>query len=412
MTAILARLAVLEVLAWRSGMADPFKPALVVRDDDEGRPASSPVYSEQGDVVAGGGEPESAPGRVRAFLALMSRVPMRHSVAALLTSVGLLLLASLATTTLAILGGLWTTVRALVDNPSTVFACDPLPEDITDKFLCALVIMLQLLPDFTREQILGTVADVFTYTPFGVWIVNAAIICAVVYSFVPVVRQQAVYAERYKAALAAYRAAGGGEHEAILARPRASDPSDTFHLAPDLRRFAAFSATQYILSHVILHLVASFVTTALVAAIATVLVVYAGGFPALLVLATLAARSQLLKFCTTTLPPLLITWVLVPGLALFGLESAAVLAPLRWLYMRLVFWVRFDDGPRVFSPRVLMAVDAVTTCTLGAALAVVDALTRMILGLLWGLLRTVVLHEPVVPAALAFLDRPYKRTAA
>jgi hypothetical protein len=123
--------------------------------------------------------------------------------------------------------------------------------------------------------------------PIGVWLVNVLLVAAIGYSFAPIARQRAVYERRYRARLSATRVSQSvrrdGEEALPLKAPAASlwpplsataaaataassglasspasaapPPVDDFHLAPDLRQFSVFSATQYVLSHAILHLV-------------------------------------------------------------------------------------------------------------------------------------------------------------
>jgi hypothetical protein len=167
------------------------------------------------------------------------------------------------------------------------------------------------------------------------------------------------------------------------------------HLAPDLRRFGFFGAAQYVVSHLLVHLVTCLFATLLVTVVVTGMVIALGGFEGLILWSLASLRNSAWVLCTRTLPPYIVLYILVPALGLLGTDLPTVLAPLRRLYMLLLFWLRFDDGPYILAPRVLLAMDAVLSCTLGPLLGVVDAFTRIVLSTVWGVLRSVVVYEPV-----------------
>lgn len=182
-------------------------------------------------------------------------------------------------------------------------------------------------------------------------------------------------------------------------------PEDT-PTAPDLRWFSFFGATQYIVSHLLMHMVVALTVALVLTLITTVLVINFGGFAALAAVMVTALRTQVWSFCSSVLPTLLCAFG-VPLLEKLGMDVRSVLLPLRKLYIACCLCFRFDDGPLIFLPRTFLAVDAILTGTLGVALGLVDGVIRVLLGAMWGILRCVVLSEPVVPTAFRALDRPY-----
>ena len=411
-------------------------------------------------------------------------VPTRHVFASLISSIGLVFVSIYFTGFITMFGDLFSEIRTCLNDET----CRPSSGEDLSIFDYIIYGLLNI-PEFTREQILGTLQDICTYGPYGVWAVMAAMLCAILYSFIPISAQHGVLVKRYAAiklmqhiarverpprtvldgesfqagyecppqvdvarnversrsspdrepvhnvpagygvlpkwqvptenaspgpvSASPSKSIEGDAREPLLTQPEAAIPIQ--HLlyplksesAPDLRLFSYFSATQYVLSHLLTHLVVFLFATFLVTLIAAALVIYFGGFAALGIILVTTVRAQLYTFCVNTLPSIFVAYVITPVLGLVGVKISTLLWPFRRLYMALFFWLRFDDGPFVLAPRVLLAIDLLLSATVGAALGVVDAFTRIILGLLWGVLRTVVMHEPVVPMALAALDRPY-----
>ena len=68
---------------------------------------------------------------------------------------------------------------------------------------------------------------------------------------------------------------------------------------------------------------------------------------------------------------------------------------------------RWLDGPHVLHPRIFVLADAVISFSLGPLFGIVDAVTRMLLGTVWGLLKISFLYEAVIPLSVASFDRPY-----
>ena len=367
-------------------------------------------------------------------------VPVRHVVACALSTLGLLLLAINLTSLLAAMLELVVLLRGDVNDP-TFRPNGPLPDDDP---LILMVLFVRAIP--WQDRVLGTLEDALRYAPLGIQCTAATLILAILYSFYPVAAQHAALTARYRVTLPLRRraalssgsaSASGSEKAALLggevaAAGAADAPADAapgwgsktdaagltvlgataveeaeLLLAPDLRRFYFLDASQYIVAHLAVNLIVCLITTLLVILLVAGLVIACGGFAQTLLWVLAAARAQAWALCTVTLPPYLLLYVIGPALACCGLQAATVLAPCRGCYMRCCSWASVSDGPYVLSQRALLLRDALLSVTLGAFLGVVDALTRFALSLLWGALRTVLLHEPVVPRAAASLDRPF-----
>jgi len=202
---------------------------------------------------------------------------------------------------------------------------------------------------------------------------------------------------------------GGGGGGVPPPPPRGAAPLDDAEAlrAPDLRRFSFEDASAYIVAHVAVHLLACLIIMAFSVLAVSGVVVACGGAHAALLWAAAAARVHVYAFATTTLPPLVFVYAVAPLAACLGVDLAAACRPCRRAYVGALGWALLTDGPFVLAPRALLVYDTALSVTLGLFFGVVDALTRIALAVGWGAARAVVLWEPVVPRALASLDRPY-----
>ncbi len=126
-----------------------------------------------------------------------------------------------------------------------------------------------------------------------------------------------------------------------------------------------------------------------------------------LLLANLA-RSQVYDFLLFKLPVLLHRWVLEPLYRACGWEGTHAASPwVRRLLGLFCLASRWVDGPHVLHPRVFALADCVISFTLGPLFGIADAVTRMLLGTVWGLLKISFLYEAVIPLTFASFDRPY-----
>lgn len=120
------------------------------------------------------------------------------------------------------------------------------------------------------------------------------------------------------------------------------------------------------------------------------------------------ARSQVYDFLLFKLPPFVQRWVLGPLYRLCGWDSSRPASALvRRLLGLFCLASRWLDGPHVLHPRAFALADAVISFSVGPLLGIVDAVTRMVLGSVFGLLKISFLYEAVIPLTLASFDRPY-----
>jgi len=205
-----------------------------------------------------------------------------------------------------------------------------------------------------------------------------------------------------------------GRHHRMLVQRYDGDAGDMTDVAaflaqqttPPLRLFSYLQAGEYLLAHLLVHLAVASVTSLLLILVATAVVIAFGGVPSLVAWALVASRLWVWNFLAKSWPTLLAK-VVLPLFALVGVDLMAVFAPVRAALLRVALWVWVSDGPLVLAPRLLLNADALFTATVGAVLGVVDGFTRIIVSVVWGLLRCVILHEPVVPLAAAGIDRPF-----
>jgi hypothetical protein len=320
-----------------------------------------------------------------------------------------------------------------------------------------VVLFVQLLRNVPgHDAVAGVLEDSVHYAPLGIWGVTACLILAIAHSVYAVARQQHFIAARYAAArealpvgaqahaapaavaaaaapreAASFQGAqkeGSAAAAAANAAAAARDAPDVglktspfgvdvlgasvneqleLSLAPDLRRFKLFNASQYIVAHLLTHLVVAMATTALVVVVSAAAVYALGGFGPLFSFLLVCFRAAAWSFAVTTAPPYLLLYVVAPLCKLFGTDAAAVLRPFRDCYLACCACAAYSDGPHVLAPRALLAVDALLSATLGVVVGAADALTRFAMAITWGVLRSVVMHEPVVPRAVSSLDRPF-----
>ena len=373
------------------------------------------------------------------FLQLSRLVPLRHVVACTLTSFTLVLVSINVSSLLRIALEEYNELRAQVAGVSS-----------------------------SVDTVLGVVHDALAFMPLTVQLAAAFYIALQAYSFYPIARHTLALRQRYRCLLplrqahlaaaaggAAQSAAGsaktpllsanymppqaGAAEEAPLAAaaagaaagaappPPAEEPgwnsmTDRYGLtvlgatpmedaeltlAPDLRRFAFLGASSYIVTHTVLHLVVCLTLALLLMALWAALVLSCGGLSQSLLFLATAARTQLLGLLTSTLLPYLFLYVIGPGLALLGLQASKVCQPCRRAFVCAFSCCALADGPYVLAPQAWAAVDGVLSVTAGVVFGVLDAVTRLALALVWALVRTALLHEPVVPRVFASLDRGY-----
>ena len=431
--ALLGVQAAAVVREWRGGVS-PFWPAL----SSAAPPAGDEVRLLQGGEPKGGGF---------SFARSFRSVPQRHIVACLLSTLALLLLSINVASLLLDIFSFVHEVREFINDESW-----PGPgADAMDP----VVLFVQLLRNVPgHDAVAGVLEDAVHYAPLGIWGVTSCLILAIAHSVYAVARQQHFIAARYAAArealpvgaqapvtpapvaaavtpreAASFQGAQKeGSAAAANAAAAARDAPDVglktspygvdvlgasvneqleLSLAPDLRRFTLFNASQYIVAHLLTHLVVAMATSALVVVVSAAAVYALGGFGPLFSFLLLCFRAAAWSFAVTTAPPYLLLYVVAPLCKLFGTDAATVLRPFRDCYLACCACAAYSDGPHVLAPRALLAVDALLSATLGVVVGAADALTRFAMAITWGVLRSVVMHEPVVPRAVSSLDRPF-----
>jgi hypothetical protein len=130
------------------------------------------------------------------------------------------------------------------------------------------------------------------------------------------------------------------------------------------------------------------------------------GFQNVLPLILAYLNKEIFMIINTALP-LLCDYILLPLLTVLNIDPAYVFSPFRTVYVFVAGFVMYSDGPFVFSPRIMMFIDTVLSLTFGLVFGIMGAILRIGISLFWGLFRTVIVWEPVVPVAFASIDKPY-----
>jgi hypothetical protein len=135
-------------------------------------------------------------------------------------------------------------------------------------------------------------------------------------------------------------------------------------------------------------------------------IIYCKGIQRILIVLVPALRAQILT-AVYKLLPIISDYVVLPLLNALRVDPVAFFAPFRVVYIFFAGFYKYSDGPYVFSPRIMLFIDTVWSFTIGLYLGILDAFTRLLISLFWGLFKTVVMWEPVVPVAFASIDLSY-----
>ena len=313
-------------------------------------------------------------------------VPLRHVAACMLSSVALIYFALTFVSFFLLMADFVASVRDAYAN----FDPNSAPPDFASRVIWALCLAAKEgLGDGTMGQIFGTAHDICAYAPYGFVVVALVCLAFIGHSFVAINKHHTAWVQLYSGHVAS-------DPKALVAQAA----------TPPLRAFGFIHATEYLLSHLLVHLAVASATSILVTIVATMLVTYAGGFPGLMAYAVIASRGAILGFMRDSWPQLLAQLVVLGSK--LGVDVMAVVGPARALVSRAVLCFCVYDGPVVLAPRLFLNADVLISATLGSVLGVLDGFTRIIVAVVWGLLRCAMLHEPVVPMAAAGFDRPFQ----
>ena len=282
--------------------------------------------------------------------------------------------------------------------------------------------------EFVINQIFGSLNDILTYAPYGIWLVAGGFILVILYSFYPISHQHEVLVKRYEGLQILKRNKRLTESDQTMNKEKLKSPSNNihrsldkendlslstnpppdplYHLAPDLRNAGHFSSYQYVISHVLTHVSIFFITCFIVALIVLGIMINMKGFQNVLPYIIASLNSQIFKIINTAVP-LLCDYILLPLLSVLNIDPAYVFSPFRVVYVFFAGFFMYSDGPFVFSPRIMMFFDTVLSLTYGLIVGIVGAILRIGISLFWGLFRTVIVWEPVVPVAFASIDLSY-----
>ena len=117
--------------------------------------------------------------------------------------------------------------------------------------------------------------------------------------------------------------------------------------------------------------------------------------------------NQLTVFFLATAVFAAIVFVMTSRVTIELSTQLAIAFAVSWLYQRAAAWAFsrwVARGSTVLRPRLLVAVDFVLACSLGAAQGFTAGLTRFLLGVLVVMVRTATVSRPLVPAPFAGLD--------
>lgn len=351
-------------------------------------------------------------------------VPLRHCIACLLSSVGLAVLASTISGWAILAKDQLRNIRGAVLDPSS------LPADTPELIRQLLSALDQYVPAVYRNAVLGALDGTLEWVSIGSWLVCLVFFASCASSLATVARHHRDVLERYSLRLGSTRAVEGGGATAASAGAAPAAPSDasprsniaqralsaqerSFLTPPpiQLQAFAIFDSTQYIAAHLVCHLLVFLIFFLLVSVIVLALrLIYLQGLGTnlswiALVIANLG-RSQIYELLLFKLPPIIHRYVIVPLYAWCGWEDRA--SPwFRRVTGLFCLGTRWLDGPHVLHPRLFLLADAVFSFSLGPLMGIVDAITRLISGSVWGLLKISFLYEPVIPLRIAGFDKPY-----
>jgi len=277
---------------------------------------------------------------------------------------------------------------------------------------------------FIIDQVFGSINDILKYAPFGIWIVTGLIIFGILYSFYAISYQHEILVKRYEGLQILKRNRRFKEsvtNQSQNTSPSTSDnstdinldsslsnppPDPRYHLAPDLRNSGHFSGYAYVVSHLLVHLAIFFVTCVLVGFLVLGVMIKFGGFQNVLPALTVLLRGQIYTL-VTKLIPIVSDNVLLPLLAVLNIDPVVIFAPFRTVYIFFAGITSYSNGPYVFSPRIMLFLDTVLSLTVGLVLGIVDAVTRLGVSLFWGLIKALIMWEPVVPPGIASIDQSY-----
>lgn len=302
-------------------------------------------------------------------------VPMRHCVASFLSSAALLIVST------AVVG--WANFGAALIAEYR--------SDFIDSIRASVP-----LPSFagTVDAILGVLKDVFQYLPIGIWAILCALLYTIWHSLYPVSNQVRWLKLRYSTAL-------------IPGSPPLDPLADRVS-APFLTSFGNFSASMFIFLHLVSSLLSFTLAVLLVSiVVALFIAIKAGSFGNAIDLVLLFVFRNLILTAVQHALPVLYR-VLRPLFGLCGSAGSTALAPVRVLTGLWMFILNIgSDGPHIICPRAFFLLDGLLSFFVGPFIGGTDALSRLALGLVWGILSLVQFHAPLFPAPFHFLDRGY-----
>jgi len=315
--------------------------------------------------------------------------PLRHIVACFFSSVALLILSS------SIVG--WSSyIQAL----ARLFRDKTLPqlwespgfqELLSDPDYGGIAATIKSI----ASSLVVAVHDIAQYLPIGIWCVFFLYLGVIWHSVYPVSEQVRWLQCRYSSAAANN-----------WLPPK--EPTLDRISAPALPHFNNFGASVYLFSHLVGCLLAYFLAIALVVVVVTFYVIQTGSFEGALKALAALFWAPIASTIVKNGPKFVYWYVLYPIASLLGGIAAKSLKPIRIILGWSECCTRgCSDGPYVIAPRLLLFADGAFTFLLGPFLGTADALSRVLVGIVWGLIRLAQFHEPLIPQSVYFLDRPF-----
>ena len=243
------------------------------------------------------------------------------------------------------------------------------------------------------DAVAGVVQDVAQYLPYGLVAVTVILLGAVWQSLYPVSEHVRWLRLRYATARA--------PHAAPL------DAALDAASAPSLVLFANYDGTMFLFTHLVSVTVAYILAVLLVALLVVAyLAVTRQGFGAAIAILSAIFYKQLLSLAYRFGPRTVYWGVVAPIAALTGTKGALLATPARLAVGTCIACYSLcADGPHVLFPRLFTLLDVVGTVLVAPVVGVFEALSRVLLGTVWGVVRLAQLHHPLLP--IAQLDRGF-----
>ncbi len=243
------------------------------------------------------------------------------------------------------------------------------------------------------DAVAGVVQDVAQYLPYGLVAITVILLGAVWQSLYPISEHVRWLRLRYATARAPHAAPLNAALDAAG--------------APSLVLFSNSDGTLYIFTHLVSVTVAYILAVFLVALLVVAyLAVTRQGFGAAIGVLSAIFYRQIVDLAYKFGPRMVYWCVVAPIAALTGTKGAMLATPARLAVG--TFAANFSlcaDGPHVLFPRLFTLLDVVGTVLVAPVLGVFEAISRVLLGTVWGVVRLAQLHQPLLP--IAQLDRGF-----